>query len=50
MVRLTWMSTLTLFVSQIRAVLLRPRVRRSIEAVTGGMLLIFGLHILTAKR
>ena len=40
-----WMSALTFFVTRVRAWITRPRVRRTIEATTGVVLIGFGARL-----
>jgi threonine/homoserine/homoserine lactone efflux protein len=42
---LVWLSILTLFLGQVRAWITRPRVRRTIEATTGAILVAFGVRL-----
>jgi threonine/homoserine/homoserine lactone efflux protein len=49
-VRLIWYSLLSLFVSRIRGMLTRKHVQKGIETVTGTLLIIFGVRLLTSRR
>jgi RhtB (resistance to homoserine/threonine) family protein len=42
---LVWMSTLTLFIARVRTWITRPRVRRTIEATAGVVLIGFGARL-----
>jgi threonine/homoserine/homoserine lactone efflux protein len=46
----TWLSTLTYFLAALGPVMTRPGVRRAIERVTGGVLILFGLRLAWARR
>lgn len=46
----TWLSLITLFLGRMRLLLERPRVKRSIEAAAGTMLILFGLRLALEKR
>jgi threonine/homoserine/homoserine lactone efflux protein len=47
---LVWLSTYATFLSKLGHVLWKPTVRRRIEAVTGGVLMAFGMRLAFAKR
>jgi RhtB (resistance to homoserine/threonine) family protein len=47
---LVWLSLVTLLMGRLRAVLTQPRVRRTLEAVTGFVLIGFGLRLAMEKR
>jgi RhtB (resistance to homoserine/threonine) family protein len=45
-----WLSLITVFLGRMRTLLERPRVKRSIEAAAGTMLILFGLRLALEKR
>ncbi len=45
-----WLSLVTLFLSRLRAWLVRPRVKRVLETFTGTILILFGLRLALARR
>jgi threonine/homoserine/homoserine lactone efflux protein len=47
---LVWLSVYSVALARMRDVLLRPSVRRVIDAVTGGVLVAFGLRIATESQ
>ena len=46
----TWLSLVTLLLGRLRAVLARPRVKQTIEALTGTVLILFGVRLALARR
>jgi RhtB (resistance to homoserine/threonine) family protein len=46
----TWLSLVTLFLSRLRAWLVRPRVKQMLETFTGTILILFGLRLALARR
>ena len=47
---IVWLSTLAYFLGALGPVIMRPAVRRAIERVTGGVLILFGLRLAWARR
>jgi len=47
---LAWLTAYAWFLSSFRGVLNRPRVRRSLESVTGGLLVLLGLPLAWERR
>ena len=47
---IVWLSTLSYFLGALGPVITRPVVRRAIERVTGGVLILFGLRLAWARR
>jgi threonine/homoserine/homoserine lactone efflux protein len=47
---LTWLSFYALVVARAGVILHRPRIRRAIDAVSGAILVAFGLRLATAER
>lgn len=45
-----WLSLVTLFLSRLRAWLVRPRVKRVLETFTGTVLILFGVRLALARR
>ena len=45
----TWLCAYALAVAKARALLLRPRIRRALDAVTGVVLVAFGLRLATER-
>jgi threonine/homoserine/homoserine lactone efflux protein len=45
-----WLSAYAWFVDQLGAVLTRPRVKASLERVTGGLLIALGARLAWARR
>lgn len=45
-----WLSLVTVFISGLRAWLVRPRVKRTLETFTGTVLILFGLRLALARR
>ena len=46
----TWLSLITVFLGRMRRWLERPRVKRSIEALAGSMLILFGLRLALERK
>ncbi len=47
---LTWFSILTIFLGRLKTTLVRPQVKRVFEAVTGSVLIMFGLRLALEQR
>jgi threonine/homoserine/homoserine lactone efflux protein len=47
---LAWLAAYALVVAQFAGLLLRPRVRRVLDAVTGAVLVAFGLRLAGERR
>jgi threonine/homoserine/homoserine lactone efflux protein len=47
---LTWLSGYALAVARAGDLLLRPRVRRALDAITGAVLVALGLRLATEQR
>jgi len=45
-----WLSLVALFLSRLRAWLVRPRVKRMLETFTGAVLILFGVRLALARR
>ena len=45
-----WLSLVTVFLGRMRAVLIRPRIRRAVEATTGAVLIAFGARLAMERR
>jgi len=45
-----WLSLVTVFLGRIRAFVTRPSVRRGLEAVTGTILIAFGVRLAMSQR
>ena len=50
MLGIVWLSLVTMFLGRVRGFLIRPRVRRTIEATTGAILIAFGARLAIERR
>jgi threonine/homoserine/homoserine lactone efflux protein len=47
---LVWLTAYAAFIDKLSAQLSRPRIRRRLEAVTGGLLVLLGLRLALERR
>jgi threonine/homoserine/homoserine lactone efflux protein len=47
---LVWLTLYSWFLSGFRGVLNRPKIRRSLESITGGLLVLLGLRLAWERR
>ncbi len=47
---LVWLSTVALFMGHMRTFLTRPNVKRGLEGITGGVLIMFGVRLALEQR
>ena len=47
---LAWLTAYSVFIARVGEILRRRHVRRALDAVTGTVLVAFGLRLVTAKR